>query len=84
MKIFKLKSPTETALDPKTFMPIGIGGSPLLIVTPFEQKLKKEVAEWLDNSMTGRWKLDNDGSSYFIQFEHDPDITNFILRWGHE
>ena len=77
-----LQGPTDSVIDPKTFMPKGIGGSPLLDITPFQQGLRDDVVEWLDETMPGQWMFKFDPPSQFgIYFNNDAHMNWFVMRW---
>lgn len=77
-----LKAPTSRAINPVTFEPVLIGGSPLLNLTPNSFGLTEEVTQWLDDTMPGKWRFEYDGNHYKVHFDRDEHRTLFLLKWS--
>lgn len=81
MRTIILEAPTGRSIDPATFEPVLIGGSPLLSLTPNSFGLTEEVTKWLDDTVPGGWRFEYDGKQYRVHFDNDEYCTWFTMRW---
>ena len=44
--------------------------------------LKREVKEWLDTTLKGRYKVLSDKEGFYFEFESDKDKEWFIVAWS--
>ena len=68
-------------LDPITFAPALY--HKLIEWDHYQLKVvpKREVEEWLDTTLHGRYRFDSDKESFYFEFESDKDKEWFVMRW---
>ena len=69
-------------LDPTTFAPALY--HKLIEWDHYNLKVapKREVREWLDTTLKGRYKIISEEKSFYFEFESDKDKEWFIMRWA--